>query len=191
MEVIVILDDDDDDDEPEYRAVFRARHSDDEDDEETDDSSDWTDGSDSFGWLDSGYDTMSSEEEDEDNDDRVHNEEGDEEDDNIRPLHFEDLPRPESESWSCILEVDNSEETTPSSSGLNSSTKRSREDSDEEQHPDKRPKRSCEESFREEESPEEPTPSTSGLGSSTNRSWERFWGVVTRRPMLFDDSDSD
>ncbi|CAJ1058093.1 proline-rich protein HaeIII subfamily 1-like [Xyrichtys novacula] len=79
-------------------------------------------------------------------------------------------------------EAQGSEECAPSTSGLVSSSKRSMEEDSPEQVSAKRQKTS------DEESPDEPTPSTSGLSSSTNRSLCYRTFLLSR---WTEDSDSD
>ncbi len=78
------------------------------------------------------------------------------------------------------MEGDSFEESATSTSGLSSSTKRSRE-KNWEQVSMKRPRRVCEGDLREEESSGDPIPSTSGLRSSIKRRREGNWEKVTAK----------
>ncbi|XP_034547475.1 proline-rich protein HaeIII subfamily 1-like [Notolabrus celidotus] len=74
------------------------------------------------------------------------------------------------------------EECVPSTSGLGSTWKRSREESSTEQVSTKRKRTS------DEDLPEDSAPSTSGLGSSTNG---KFWHGPSRFTGWSEDTDSD
>ncbi|GLD60510.1 uncharacterized protein AKAME5_001240000 [Lates japonicus] len=197
-EVIRILDDDIEDHRP---APFFGEEdgdvSDEEEEEFSSDEEEWSDES-----LDSGYSTMTDNEDDSE----------DNEDDDDRSCS--PLPLPPTNFWqewrqqcrpfpaaaplaaptgpTCVLDA------APSTSGLSTSTKRTREESDMEQVGMKRPRRD------DEDNPEEPTPSTSGLSSSAHRDpapsfpgLGRFtpFGVpgiqLLHLPRRDDDSDSD
>ncbi|XP_074534340.1 uncharacterized protein LOC141796907 [Halichoeres trimaculatus] len=156
--------------------------SEDTDREDTDDSDDWAEESD-----DSGYIETDDEEDEEDGDIRPHS-----------PLNQELAPEDFWQGWRQMVRPVSSvgaspplsppgpswnpqspEDLAPSTSGLGSSLKRSREESSTEQVSSKRPRTSD----------QDPAPSTSsGLRFSPNR---RNWHVPSHHTGWSDDSDSD
>ncbi|KAM4552419.1 uncharacterized protein PAE49_015847 [Odontesthes bonariensis] len=86
--------------------------------------------------------------------------------------------------WSDLEESD-AEDSDCSASGPGTSRKRSREESEESQPDAKRPRKSCEESFGEEQFSPKPPPSTSGLSFPQSLGWD------VKRARWDDSSDSD
>ncbi|KAM4522516.1 uncharacterized protein PAE49_002177 [Odontesthes bonariensis] len=74
-------------------------------------------------------------------------------------------------SWFDLEESD-AEDSDSSASGPGTSRKRSREESEESQSDAKRPRKSCEESFGEEQFSGKPPPSTSGLSFLQSEGWD-------------------
>ncbi|GLD62096.1 uncharacterized protein AKAME5_001384700 [Lates japonicus] len=158
-EVIRILDDEDFN-RPDYMSSEEEEFDSDEEDEE-----EWSDES-----LDSGYSTMTDDEDDPE----------DCEDDQDRPRSPLPLPPPNFwQEWrrqcrpfpaatplAAPAGPTRVPDAAPTTSGLGTSTKRSREDSDAQEVSMKRPRRD------DEDSPEDSAPLTSGLGVSTHRNRE-------------------
>ncbi|XP_050930029.1 death domain-associated protein 6-like [Lates calcarifer] len=191
-EVIRILDDDIEDHRP--AQIFGEEEDNvnddvsdnvsEEEEEFSSDEDDWSDDS-----PDSGYSTMT-----DDEDDPEHSE-----DDDNRPRSPLPLPPPNFwQEWrqqcrpfpaAAPLAAPTGPtrvlDAAPSTSGLSTSTKRTREERDTEQVGMKRPRRD------DEDNPEEPTPSTSGLSTSTKRTREESdTGQVGMKRPRRDDEDN-
>ncbi|KAL7403870.1 hypothetical protein ABVT39_018791 [Epinephelus coioides] len=146
--------------------------------EEDDNEEDWSDPE----GEDLGYRSTSEGEAEEE-------EEVDVDDDRFQPVwRYFPVPSPEPRAQPVERPEDlppvcpRSEDSAPPASGLSSSTKRSREDSDTPQVSGKRQRKNC------EDCDEEPRPSTSGTSSSMPR---RYWPSSFQYQRRPDDSDSD
>ncbi|KAF3707741.1 hypothetical protein EXN66_Car000914 [Channa argus] len=156
-------------------------------DEDSDDSDNWSDWFESS--VDSGYESMFSElEEDDDNGDGP---DGDEEsegeveeftiyDDNLQPADMADIPPPDVSP----------ENSSPSPCIPTASTRKSMDGIHEEPHPVKRQK-THNNSPTEEPCSNDPAPSTSGFHISNKRCRDECWEGQAKRQCFCDDSDSD